>query len=62
MQRDLFIVYGVVLYAVNIIDAIVDAHLYEFDLGDDLSLEIKPNIYPTNNTFAAGLTLNFNLK
>ena len=61
-KRDLFIVYSTLFYALNIIDAIVDAHLQEFDLSDDLSLEINPNIYNTNNKFAAGVTLNFNLK
>lgn len=61
-KRDLFIVYSIVFYSLNVIDAIVDAHLHEFDLGDDLSLEINPNIYNTNNKFAAGVTLNFNLK
>lgn len=31
-----------VLYILNIIDATVDAHLFEYDIGDNLSMSIKP--------------------
>lgn len=61
-KRDLFIVYSLAVYAVNIIDAIVDAHLRDFDLSDDLSLKINPNIYTINNKFAPSISFNFNLK
>ncbi len=40
----------VLWYAVNIIDAVVDAHLFYFDVSDDLSFAIKPCI-STNYTF-----------
>ena len=50
------------LYGLTIVDAVVDAHLSEFDLSDDLSLKINPNIYPINNTFATGLSFNFRIK
>ena len=60
--RDRYIVLSAVFYTLNIVDAIVDAHLNNFDLSDDLSLEINPNIYSTNNTFAAGVSLKFSLK
>lgn len=33
-----------IIYALNIIDANVDAHLAHFDVGEDLSLEIHPFI------------------
>jgi hypothetical protein len=33
-----------IVYALNIIDATVDAHLYYFDISDDLSMQIKPTI------------------
>ena len=61
-DRDLYIIVGVLFYGLNIMDAIVDAHLSDFDLSDDLSLNIKPNIFANYNTFAAGLTLNLNFK
>ncbi len=31
-------------YMVQIIDAVVDAHLYNFDVSDNLSLEVQPHI------------------
>lgn len=33
-----------VWYGVNIIDACVDAHFFEYDIGDDLSLKVEPMI------------------
>lgn len=61
--RDMSVVFGVALYALNIIDAYVDRHLMEFDVSDDLSLRVKPFLYTANNyQFASGLTLNFSLK
>jgi hypothetical protein len=51
-------------------DAFVDAHLKNFDIGDDLSLKIKPDLqlnymsHLTNNgnLMSAGLSFEFNLK
>lgn len=40
--RDTAILLGALLYALNIIDANVDAHLKTFDISDDLSFQIKP--------------------
>ncbi len=37
-------------YMVQIVDAVVDAHLYNFDVSDDLSLRIQPGIMP-NQTY-----------
>ncbi len=39
-----------ILYALNMIDAVVDAHLYDFDISDDLSLRVSPALL--NNQFA----------
>ena len=61
--RDMSVVFGAALYALNIIDAYVDRHLMEFDVSDDLSMHVKPFLYTANNhQFASGLTLNFSLK
>lgn len=61
--RDIAIMFGALVYAVNIIDANVDAHLKTFDISDDLSMKIKPyyNIN-YNNTLQTGLTLKLNFK
>jgi hypothetical protein len=45
-QRDLWIILSVGMYALQIVDAHVDAHLQEFDLSDDLSLKWEPFIKP----------------
>ena len=41
-DRDLALLVTIGLYAFNIIDANVDAHLKQFNVDDDLSLDIKP--------------------
>jgi hypothetical protein len=41
-QRDTFAWYFVILYFVNIADAYVDASLFDFDVGGDLSLRVLP--------------------
>lgn len=41
-DRDLALLITIGLYAFNIIDANVDAHLRQFNVNDDLSLDIKP--------------------
>lgn len=61
--RDMSVIFGAGLYALNIIDAYVDRHLMEFDVSDDLSMHVKPFLYTANyRQFAPGLTLNFALK
>jgi len=41
---ELTCIFGSLLYVLNIIDASVDAHLFKFDISDDLSMRIEPNI------------------
>ncbi len=43
-NRELSIIGGVVLYAVNIIDAYVDAKFFRFDISENLSLQIRPSL------------------
>ena len=54
------IVFGAV-YLANILDAIVDAHLMNFDVSDDLSLQINPQILTVNNEVIPALGLNLRL-
>jgi hypothetical protein len=56
------VIAGVALYALNIIDASVDAHLFDFEVNDDLSLNIKPMIVPNNTSFVSGLSLCLKIK
>lgn len=39
-QRDNFIIYSVILYVVNLIDAYVDAQLYDFDVSDNIKFGV----------------------
>ncbi len=51
------------IYALNILDAYVDAHLKEFDVGDNLSFKLKPLFYATNYShLATGLSLSVRFK
>ncbi len=62
-NRDLTVVGLVLLYALNIIDATVDAHLYDFNVSDDLSMHIKPtmvySVYSALPVPAIGLQFRF---
>ena len=49
-NRELSILIGVGLYALSFLDANVDAHLYEFDVSDDLSFKLEPAFFNMNNT------------
>lgn len=62
-NRDLTILLLAAIYALNLIDANVDAHLSGFDISDDIAMKIEPNV----GSFAAsgnpmGLSLKFQFK
>lgn len=46
-DRDLLILLSGVAYALNIIDATVDAHLYDYSVDDNLAIKIEPIITNT---------------
>ncbi len=48
------------LYALNIIDANVDAHLQQFNVSEDLSLKPNVDYDQFTGTTGYGLTLNYN--
>lgn len=43
--RDLSIAATAIVYALTLIDAYVDAQLFDFDISNDLSLNVYPNLY-----------------
>jgi hypothetical protein len=55
-------------YALNIIDATVDAHLFEYDVNEDITVSLRPNfnmlMAAGSNTMvpAAGLCFKINFK
>ena len=44
--RDGFVLYTAVAYGLQVLDAIVDAHLHSFDVSDDLTLKWQPALLP----------------
>lgn len=44
--RDLSIILTVGFYALQIIDATVDAYLFDWDVGEDISLQLEPSSLP----------------
>lgn len=59
-DRDYSLLYFVGAWALNIADATVFGHLKEFDVSDDLSMKVKPNLDPFHRS--AGLTLAMNFR
>lgn len=56
-SRDMLVIFGVMFYLLNIVDAHVDAHLIEFDVNKDLSVQINPSIQSNpNSKLSTGLT------
>jgi len=45
-NRDLYILVFAGGYALQILDAVVDAHLHDFDVGKDISLHWEPTLLP----------------
>lgn len=54
-NRDLAIIIGVGLHALCMIDAYVDAHLYNFDVSPDLSMTVVPTVWGPSD-FSGGLS------
>lgn len=50
-----------VLYGLNIIDAVVDAHLFDFDISDDLSFRWQPDLLTGNNQVFPAIRLSLTL-
>lgn len=61
-SRDLFVIITSLLYTLNMVDALVDAHLFAFDVSDDLSLKITPSHQNLAGKKYGGITLNLALK
>ncbi len=58
--RDLSYIAIAAIYVLNIIDANVDAHLFYFDVGEDLTMNIQPFVTPSLQP-VTGLTLSLKL-
>jgi hypothetical protein len=60
-NRDLLIIGMAAFYGLNIIDASVDAHLFDFDISDDLTMQWQPSVLNVNRNFIYCVNLRFNL-
>ena len=58
-NKELSLLVTIGLYALNIIDANVDAHLLQYNVDDNLSLKPHYKLNEFDNTGDLGLTLNF---
>jgi len=55
---DYSVLFFILFWGLNVVDATVDAHLKAFDVSDDLSLQIKPGYSQMSNTAGISLVLN----
>ncbi len=61
-NRDYSVLAFVLVYALNVIDANVFAHLADYDISDDLSLRFEPTLFdPTYIPMTYTPTVGFNL-
>lgn len=62
-DRDLALVITIAMYALNIIDANVDAHLKQFNIDEDLSMDFRPyldlNPITNNPNYGIAFTIKF---
>jgi hypothetical protein len=50
------VLFGVLFYIAQVVDATVDAHFDGFDVSEELTLKISP-VFFQNNPFANGIRL-----
>lgn len=54
---DYSVLFFILFWGLNVVDATVDAHLKAFDVGDELSLRIKPGYSELANTTGVSIVL-----
>jgi len=59
-NQDYSALFFILFYALNIVDATVDAHLKGFNVSSNLSFEVKPAILP-GEPLSPGMTIAFNV-
>jgi len=52
-NRDLTVILTAGIYFINVIDAAVDAHFFDFDVSEDFTLRIEPAIFSRPMAFQA---------
>lgn len=59
-NRDLLIISAIGFYGLNIIDASVDAHLFDFDISDDLTMNWSPSLVNLDKNLLYSINIRFN--
>ncbi len=59
--RDLSLIIGGLVWALNVIDAHVDAHLYYYNVDENISMRVEPNLFYVNRFPAVGFRMQINL-
>ncbi|MDP4132358.1 MAG: DUF5683 domain-containing protein, partial [Bacteroidota bacterium] len=59
-NQDYSVLFFILFYGLNIVDATVDAHLRDFNVNSDLSFKIKPLLITAPNLIA-GVSLVFDI-
>ena len=59
-NRDLLIISIVGFYGLNLIDASVDAHLFDFEISEDLTMNWQPSMQTFNKQLVYGAYFTFN--
>jgi hypothetical protein len=61
--RDYNVLYCILGYGLNITEAYVHAHLKGFDVSEELTLQLHPNVIQTDTySFTPAFSLSINLK
>ena len=60
--RDLCVIGFTAVYVLQVIDAAVDAHLFYFDVGPDLSMHWSPEMIGTRQGFVPGFSMHFQFR
>lgn len=61
-NRDLCIIATAVLYLLSIIDAYVDAQMFDYDISPDLSLEMTPTVIPPSSSYEQDTSVGLSCK
>jgi Family of unknown function (DUF5683) len=56
-SMDMMVLFGALAYAAQIMDAVASAHLKNFDISQDISMNVKPIVQPYGIGF--GIAMNF---
>lgn len=58
-SRDYSVIFFLLAWGLNVVDATVFGHLKEFDVSDDLSMHVKPTFDLSTKTPGLGIAFNF---